>query len=389
MDRRKFLKLLAQSSASVGATVFVEKVWGFPVAFPKSQSGKLYMWGQGVAGFNSSSSTTIPTPTKVTPSHKWKNVMLGTSSGANSGVAFGTDHKGQIFAWGNNINGQLGPTAGSVSNPTLFGTLINWQSISSYSTHSVGLKVDGSIWAWGNNTYGQFGTAVPTNSSSPIRIGTENTWVKAYAGLGATFALNNAGEVWATGSSTSGYLGAGQGSGNYPVLTKVPSVIPWSKISVAKDFVLGIKTDGTLWAWGSGGDGQLGNAQTLNVSTPIQIGSLTTWSKVFSSFGVSFAIRNDNTLWAWGYNGTGNLGIGSIASKSSPVQVPGSWSEIAPSEEHTIALRTDGTLWGWGRNDVFQLGVGNTINYSSPIQIGTSLWQSVMTTGTTSAAIRK
>jgi hypothetical protein len=38
MDRRQFLKFLAQSSASVGATVFVEKVWGFPTVALLSRS---------------------------------------------------------------------------------------------------------------------------------------------------------------------------------------------------------------------------------------------------------------------------------------------------------------------------------------------------------------
>ena len=38
-----------------------------------------------------------------------------------------------------------------------------------------------------------------------------------------------------------------------------------------------IKTDGTLWTWGSGKNGGLGLGNTTNYSSPVQIGSLTTW----------------------------------------------------------------------------------------------------------------
>jgi alpha-tubulin suppressor-like RCC1 family protein len=41
-----------------------------------------------------------------------------------------------------------------------------------------------------------------------------------------------------------------------------------------------IKTDGTLWAWGENGSGQLGINATTNRSSPVQVGALTNWSQV-------------------------------------------------------------------------------------------------------------
>ena len=37
---------------------------------------------------------------------------------------------------------------------------------------------------------------------------------------------------------------------------------------------------GSLWIWGKGTFGTLGNNQILNVSSPVQVGSLTDWKNV-------------------------------------------------------------------------------------------------------------
>jgi alpha-tubulin suppressor-like RCC1 family protein len=66
----------------------------------------------------------------------------------------------------------------------------------------------------------------------------------------------------------------------------------------------------------------------------------------------SLATKTDGTLWAWGRNSNGQLGQNNTTQCSSPVQIPGTtWSSISGSGEHSLATKTDGTLWSWGLND--------------------------------------
>jgi alpha-tubulin suppressor-like RCC1 family protein len=94
----------------------------------------------------------------------------------------------------------------------------------------------------------------------------------------------------------------------------------------------------TLWSWGYGSDGQLGQNSTINVSSPVQIPG-TTWSSISGGSQHSLATKTDNTLWAWGYNSDGQLGQNDRTRFSSPVQIPGTtWSAISGSS-HSLATQ--------------------------------------------------
>jgi alpha-tubulin suppressor-like RCC1 family protein len=51
--------------------------------------------------------------------------------------------------------------------------------------------------------------------------------------------------------------------------------------SADNDVAMAVKTDGTLWSWGDGNFGVLGTNDTIDKSSPVQIGALTTWDKEF------------------------------------------------------------------------------------------------------------
>ncbi len=77
-----------------------------------------------------------------------------------------------------------------------------------------------------------------------------------------------------------------------------------------------IKTDGTLWAWGSRAYGILGQNsegswELGTFSSPVQIPG-TTWNQIVTSNYTALATKTDGTLWAWGYGGLGNIGNDSI-----------------------------------------------------------------------------
>jgi alpha-tubulin suppressor-like RCC1 family protein len=168
------------------------------------------------------------------------------------------------------------------------------------------------------------------------------------------------------------------------------SGITWSSIGGGGGFSLATKTDGTLWAWGFNNNGRLGQNATTSLSSPVQIPG-TTWSSTIKSSSAqhSLATKTDGTLWSWSTNAFGQLGQNNITQYSSPVQIPGTtWSSISGGTSHSLATKTDGTLWSWGRNFNGQLGQNNRTEYSSPVQIPGTSWSSISGGGAFSSATK-
>jgi RHS repeat-associated protein len=136
---------------------------------------------------------------------------------------------------------------------------------------------------------------------------------------------------------------------------------------------LALKNDGTVWAWGYGKSGQLGNGATTNALTPVQVSGLSGITAVAANGNNSYALKTDGTVWAWGDNGSGQLGNGSSAKTSStPVQVSLSGATgIAAGGAFAFAVKGDGTAWAWGNDSGWQLGDGGMCGRgcSQPIQI--------------------
>ena len=187
------------------------------------------------------------------------------------------------------------------------------------------------------------------------------------------------GKLYTWGRNFAGRLGQGD-TLNKSSPVQVGSLINWSTVA-GKDYSeFAIKTDSTLWAWGNNGQGQLGLSDITYRSSPVQVGSLSNWSTISCWSLHSIAIKTDGTLWSWGYNSYGTLGLGDVVAKSSPVQVGllTTWSKVVMGNHWTTATKTDGTLWAWGNNAYGQLGQGNTFNKSSPVQVGSlTTWLSI------------
>jgi hypothetical protein len=102
---------------------------------------------------------------------------------------------------------------------------------------------------------------------------------------------------------------------------QVGSLSDWASVSATGFSALGLKTDGTLWAWGEGSDGQLGQNDTVLYSSPVQVGNDSNWASVSAGYGSVAALKSDGTLWVWGDNSNGQLGDGTEDDKSSPIQI--------------------------------------------------------------------
>jgi hypothetical protein len=99
-----------------------------------------------------------------------------------------------------------------------------------------------------------------------------------------------------------------------------------SQVAAGYDYSLALTTDGSLYAWGTNGNGQLGNGTTTNSSVPVPVdttGALAgkTITQIAVGIYYSFALTSDGSLYSWGYNGDGQLGNGTTTNSSVPVEV--------------------------------------------------------------------
>jgi len=177
----------------------------------------------------------------------------------------------------------------------------------------------------------------------------------------------------------------------------------WKQVSGAVPtlggFGAGVKTDGTLWTWGRGTEGQLGSGATASRSSPVTVaGGGTDWAEVSCGAGMTAAIKMNGSIWTWGNNGQGQLGDGSTTNRSSPVSITTSannWLHVSvggfgTTIAHVLAVRQDGSLWTWGYNASGQLGSGSTVSRSLPQTVvgGGYDWAKVSAGGIVSAAIK-
>lgn len=289
-----------------------------------------------------------------------------------------TQDSGYLYVWGDNNNGQLGTNnTNRYSSPvqTVSGTN-TWQKVSCGYYHTGAIKSDGTLWLWGYNYTGQLGNDNNTNVSSPVQtITAGNNWSKLSCGSNYTAAIKSNGTLWLWGINQKGQLGTNDSTNRSSPIQTVSEGNNWTQVSCGYYCTGAIKDDGTLWMWGEGSNGQLGNEDTINVSSPIQtIAGGNDWSQVSCGLLHSAAVKTDGTLWLWGYNGSGQLGTNDTNNFSSPIQTiceGNNWKQVTCGYSHTAAIKTDGSLWAWGNNYVGRLGDNSTTNRSSPVQEAT------------------
>ena len=253
------------------------------------------------------------------------------------------------------------------------------------------------MWLWGTGANGRLGQNNVTTISSPVQLaGNWSLKNGSYKGAdGNTLAVKEDGTLWAMGYGGNGTLGQNNTT-QYSSPVQIPGTT-WDDVTVGYRYAIATKTDNTLWSWGYGDRGTLAQNNRTTYSSPIQIPG-TTWNRAFANASTVAAFKTDGTMWMWGFGNTGQLGNNkshpSSASEmqSSPIQVGSetTWNVAAVSQAGgdnvSGAIKTDGTLWVWGWNQNGDLGVNDLVWRSSPTQIpGTNWAQLSMSSGNSMA----
>jgi len=199
-------------------------------------------------------------------------------------------------------------------------------------------QADGKLYSWGYNGDYELGDGTTTSATIPVQRTNGSlagkTFTKVFASYQQSFALASDGTLHGWGTNTTyGSLGTGD------FLTKTTPVQVNSNVvnvfTNGYDYPLTIvkKVDGTIWAAGSGNYKANGSPTGAHSGSWIQIpiGATTTKVRIggTGSYNYCMALQANGTVYAWGYNGNGQLGVGHVA------EVSGAVPQLVP-----IALRT-------------------------------------------------
>ncbi|NQX61182.1 stalk domain-containing protein [Paenibacillus qinlingensis] len=164
--------------------------------------------------------------------------------------------------------------------------------------------------------------------------------------------------------------------------------VGWKDIAVGGRVSLGIKNDGSVWAWGETnrngvfGNGEKGPSAT-NTKFPTQVKELNDVISIAAGSEHALAVKKDGTVWVWGDNLGGQVGDGmqtiletgsgkmvtdnnralphQVEGLTHVVSVWGAWGK-------SYAIKDDGTLWAWG-GIYYKKPDGSTGTYTYPVQL--------------------
>jgi alpha-tubulin suppressor-like RCC1 family protein len=240
---------------------------------------------------------------------------------------------------------------------------------------AIALKADGSAWAWGLGTTGELGEGNVLSRSSPVSVVGAHSFISItnYNSTSIT-ALKADGSVWGWGAGASGVLGNNSIANRSSPVSVVGNHSFVSFVANYAGFSNALKADGSVWAWGTETTGSLGNNNSNLLkarSSPVSVIGGNAFIGIYAGHVASGALKSDGTVWTWGLNTSGVLGNNSDTSHRIPTEIVGNHTFVAVSagRYHFIALKSDGSIWGWGQNTNGQLGVDDILNRSSPVPV--------------------
>jgi alpha-tubulin suppressor-like RCC1 family protein len=293
---------------------------------------------------------------------------------------------GTVFACGRNANGQLGIMQSflqQVLGVNGIGTMVGIKKASnSQGGHSVYLHNSGEVYACGNNIDGQLGIGNTTNNNALVPVlndtGTENisSITQISVGNTHTLLLDSSGSVYACGRNSEDQLGfrnwvplAVSGINGLGLISGITQITAGFSHSLFR------RADGAVFACGNNGYGQLGINSTTSQNALAQVlgvggsGFIADIIQIAAGGYHSLFLRgSDGTVFSCGTNGNGQLGINSTTQEQVLRQVLGvggsgliaDITQIAAGFSHSLFRRSDGAVFACGNNTNGRLGINST-----------------------------
>ncbi len=279
-------------------------------------NGNVYAWGQNNFGqlagpYPTYGAAYLATPNEVIMNGgPLSNVVYIAGGGANS---YAVKSDGTVWAWGYDQYGQLGSgySGGYRPVPMAASGLSNVTMVAAGTYHVLALTTNGNVYAWGNNSNGQLGNGTNTQANSPILVTNLSNIVAISAGNSTSYALDSSGIVWVWGVNAAGQLGLGTTNDSYiPVPNLALTGFRLLGITAGYNYCLALVENGTMEGWGVNAQGNLGDGTTTLRYLPVGAN----FSDGSQAFGLAaganhtISIQGDRTLRSWGFNYYGELG---------------------------------------------------------------------------------
>ena len=349
----------------------------------------LYCFGKNehyVVGQNSLN-TVYSSPISITfTGKKWKEL----TSGEFFNCAIDTNN--DMWCWGSGFTNFEQITNGDST---------KWFSVSAGAQHACAIDTSGSLWCGGKNNFGQIGNGTGGDGTSNFDVDPTNPvkiynpsgvkWVSVGASLNGTCAIDENKTLWCWGDGEWGTVGNGEKSiVNHPV--KVKSDINFKYISGGLEHVCGIDDSLTsLFCWGRNNYGQLGIGKSdlsfNNRPSKLYSPDHSNLKSISQGMFHSCSVDDNNNIYCWGLNENSEFGTGTLFSGQSidqPVssETSGSFDSISSGYFYNCAVKNDGTLWCWGENWNGEFGNGTTISSNIPVKISTGhIWTKISAGG--------
>ncbi len=333
-------------------------VFGRHNAARRQSDGTAVGWGFNDTGqltIDPLQGTTFATPLNLT--------LLGNDNAELLINEHGCSRKqsGDVYCWGENRRGEVGNGQNSDFELDPLFVFTDAAQVIVGRQHTCALKTDGSVWCWGSNSEGQLGVndkkliashipvPIPTLASGVVRLSTSTDSMH-------TCAAKSDGSVWCWGRGTNGQLGNG-GKSNKVAPVEVDQdedrndFGDITDICASRFLTCARKTDGTAWCWGGDHTFESSRPRHYPLSDPanpdlaVSPGGLTCGRKV------ACVVATDSTVWCMGKNQAGQLGYDDGTSESNVMRrVPGlsSVSFVNAGQYYVCAIQMDGTMVCWG-----------------------------------------
>lgn len=286
---------------------------------------------------------------------------------------------GQVWAWGQGTNGELGDGAHANSFKAAVqvkfpaGVTIAFlpQDANPYDS-ALAVDASGHAWGWGLNSHGEFCNGTTHATDVPKKIPLSGK-VTALAGANAHAIYDAGGTVYTCGASY-------RGQSDTPVPVKgLPSRVAVTELVSGFGDVGALLANGQYYDWGNNAEGQLGNGTTStsptakpqHVSLPGPVAQVYQGGSAPGN-GQTLAMLADGSLYAWGSNSFGQLGTGNTVNEDSPVPFSPpagvTYVALASGGATSYAIDTHGHVWAWGEGKYGELGNGTERNSLKPVE---------------------